>query len=143
MGKRIIYDERDLDNIGAELIEGVNRAVVAAAFKIRDDARKHYRADATRYKYHTEKSNALAEGIMVGKLRGGTIKIHALGAKSDYHTYKTRFFVGGTKYRVQKKYNGKNIKPYTKGFISELSSLDKSIASGESTLKEFINNALK
>ena len=54
---------------------------------------------------------------MIGRDQGGSIKIHAMGNKEDYDSYKTRFFIGGTRYRRQTKRKGKPIKPFTKGFI--------------------------
>lgn len=140
---RVIYEIRDLETASNEMLNKIDKAVVAAAFKIRDEMRSDFIRDAASvYKTHTGDINKLAEGIMVGKLRGGAVKIHALGSKDNYDTYKTRFFVGGTIYRTQDKKLGRSIKPYSKGFITALNSVDKGMETAENTLNQFINNTL-
>lgn len=142
MGK-LIYDTEDLSNASADILKRVDRAVVAAAFKIRDNARSQFKSDAnSTYKSHTGDINKFANGIMVGKNNHGSIKIHAMGSRDFYDSYKTRFFVGGTIYRTQTKRNGKNIKPYTKGYIKSLDTIDKVIGSSQSVLDSYIQHVL-
>ena len=75
--KRIVYDTRDLENATEEMLRGVNRALLAAAFKIRDDMRDEFRRSIGEYKYATEDYYRMAQGIMVGKLQDGSVKIYA------------------------------------------------------------------
>nr|DAW29835.1 MAG TPA: hypothetical protein [Caudoviricetes sp.] len=37
--EKLIYDTKDLSNVSKEILDGVDRAVMAAAFAIRDNAR--------------------------------------------------------------------------------------------------------
>ena len=101
----------NLDTASKEMVKKIDKAVLAAGFKIRDDARDAFAAAQSKYKYATPEYHNLESGIMVGHLYDSHVKIHAMGAKSDYDTYKTRFFVGGTVYRKQKRWQGKRIKP--------------------------------
>ena len=63
----------DLGALKQETLEGVNKAIVAAAYKVRDDARSIFKASKTLYKNATSEYDKLAEGINVGKLVGGTL----------------------------------------------------------------------
>ena len=65
-----------------------------------------------------------------------------MGNKEDTSSYKTRFFIGGTRYRRQTKRNGKPIKPFTKGFIRATDSLVKVVDSSESILINYIKRAM-
>ncbi len=135
MGKqRLIYDLRDLEDASTEILMGINKAVLAAAFTIRDEMREEFKKSASQYKYGTENYQRLAEGIMVGKLNDGQVKIHALGHKENDGTWKARFFVGGTTYR--KNSNG------NKGYIKENAAVDKGIKNAETILNNYINNVL-
>ena len=44
--ERLIYDTADFNGINAQTVQKVNRAVVAAAIKIRDDVRQTFVSDA-------------------------------------------------------------------------------------------------
>lgn len=142
MGK-LIYDTKDLSNASQEILDGVDRAVMAAAFKIRDNARALFKSDAkATYKSHTGDITKLADGIMVGKNNHGTVKIHALGSRDFYDSYKTRFFVGGTMNRTQTKRKNQSIKPYSKGYIKSIDTIDKVINSSRSILESYIQHVL-
>lgn len=92
--ERLIYDTADFNGINAQTIQKVNRAVVAAAIKIRDDVRQTFVSDAqSLYRHHTGNIENLTTGIMIGKDRGGSIKIHAMGSREDYESFKTRFLL--------------------------------------------------
>lgn len=134
MAKRIIYDTRDLENASAEMLKGINRALVAAAFKIRDEMRDEFRKLQGQYKYATSDYYKMSEGIMVGKLDNGSIKIHALGHKENDGTWKARFFVGGTVYRKNNKGN--------KGYIKSNSAIDNGMKNADNILNNFIKNAI-
>lgn len=142
MGK-IIYDTKDLSDATKDILDGVDRAVMAAAFKIRDNARSQFKSDAiSTYKSHTGDITKLADGIMVGKNNHGSVKLHAFGSKDFYDSYKTRFFVGGTIYRTQTKRRGQNIKPYTKGYIKSIDTIDKVVESSHDILESYIQHVL-
>ena len=52
--ERLIYDTADFNGINAQTVQKVNRAVVAAAIKIRDDVRQTFVSDAqSLYRHHT------------------------------------------------------------------------------------------
>lgn len=135
MGKqKLIFDTRDLEELSEEMLNSIDKAVVAAAFKIRDDMREEFRKGSSLYKYGTRDYENLSSGIMVGKLKNSTVKLHALGHKQDDGTWKTRFFVGGTTYRKNSRGN--------KGYIKENDAVDKGLGNAENILSTFINNAL-
>lgn len=141
MARKAIWDTRDLTQLTQHQLQMVDKAVCATAFRLRDDARSKFKSSL--YKYKTSKYDALAEGIMVGRLRNSQIKVHALGTISNYHSYKTRFFVGGTRYRTQTKKQGQPLsKPYTKGYISGNDALDKAASSMNGVLDKYVSNAL-
>lgn len=142
-GSRVVYDGKDLTTYSEDTLKRIDRAILAAAYRLRDEMRHSFISGGSLYKHHTPKYDKLAEGITVGKLRDSKVKIHALGTKEYYDSYKTRFFVGGTSPRTQIKQRGKNIKPYTKGYIKANQAIDIGIQNGESTLTSFINNVLK
>lgn len=143
MGRqRMIYSDIDLDNITKDMLQGIDRAVVAAAIKIRDDMRTSFKSSGSLYKHRTEKYDELADGIMIGKLQNSQVKIHAMGSKEKYNTYKTRFFVGGTTYRKQDTKQGKSIKPYSKGYIAANDAVDKGLVQAENTLNTYISHVL-
>ena len=140
---RLIYDTADFNNISNETVQKVNRAVVAAAIKIRDEVRETFVSDAqSLYRHHTGNIANLTTGIMIGKDQGGSIKIHALGSREDYESYKTRFFIGGTKYRTQEKVNGVPIRPFTKGYISPTDTLNRVVNGSGTILSNYINRVL-
>ena len=133
MGK-MIYSTRDLKDATSEMLKGVNKALVAAAYKICDDMKEEFKKAQSQYKYGTKDYYKLAEGIMVGKLENGSIKIHALGHRENDDLWKARFFVGGTSYRKNSKGD--------KGYIKENDAVDKGMKNGENILNNYINNAL-
>lgn len=132
---RAIYDSRDLEKASDEILKKVDRAVVAAAFKIRDEIRDDFRKDITKYKYATSNYYRMAEGIMVGKLRDGYVKIHALGSKENKGDWKARFFVGGTMVRKNSKGD--------KGLIDYNSAIDDGMKNANTILSTYVKNTLK
>lgn len=137
---RNIYDIRDLTTASEEILKGIDKAVLATAFKVRDDARASFKGSSNLYKHSASHSyDKLAEGIMVGKLRGGQVKVHAMGSKENYNSYKTRFFVGGTTYRQSTSKNGV---AFTKGFIQPNNAIENGVNMNQSTLSNYINNVL-
>lgn len=139
----LIYDTADFRKYSDEMLRRIDRAVLAAAYSIRDDMRQAFLSGSSLYKHKSSNYSDLAEGIAVGKLTDGKVKIHALGTKDKYDTYKTRFFVGGTIPRTQTKRHGMNIKPYSKGYIAANNAVDIGFAQAENTLNTFIKNVLE
>lgn len=137
-----IYDSEDLTKYADKILEKVDKAVLASAYAIRDAARSSFSSSTSLYKYHSGNLTKLSEGIMVGKLTNSKVKIHSLGSRDFYDSYKTRFYVGGTIPRTQTKRNGKSIKPYTKGYIRANNAIDIGLTSAGSTLNEYIQNVL-
>ena len=141
--EKLIHNIEELDTITRDTKQKINKAVVAAAIKIRDMIRASFVNDAqSLYKHHKGNIAHLTSGIMIGKDQGGSIKIHAMGNKTDYGSYKTRFFVGGTRYRKQTKMKGKAIKPYTKGYIKPTDSLVKVVQQSNPILINYIRKAI-
>jgi len=144
MGK-VIYDTSEMKNFYPELKEKVDKAVVAAAVQIRDRARTLFTNAQNLYKHRTKNYKKLKEGINIGKFnrQNSSIKVHALGSKSQQNSYKTRFFVGGTVYRKQTKVAKKPVKPYSKGYIKANDAIDHSMQNAGNYLDRFIKNAIK
>lgn len=128
MKNRIIYEIEDLDTFGKEILQSIDRAVLAAAFRMRDNARAKFLSSDNK---RTSKYDSLSRGINVGKLINHQTNVNALGTRENYDTYKTRFFVGGTKPRT---------KGHDRGFISANNALENGI--DESLLEKYISNAI-
>lgn len=131
---KVIYDTRDLEGASQDILNRVDRALLAAAFAIRDRMREAFIKSRADYKYSTNDYEKLSKGIMVGKLKNSRVKIHSLGSTSDDGTWKTRFFVGGTTYRKNSRGN--------KGYIKSNSAVDKGISDAENILNTYIKNTL-
>ncbi len=147
MGRtRLIFDTYDIEKASSEMLRNIDKAVVASAFKIRDEARQIFINSSSIYKTHSSGHSYrdLASGIMVGKLQTSQIKIHSLGNRSNNHSYKTRFFVGGTQYRKQNKMKGKALsKPFQKGYIKANDTIEKAMDGADTTLNNYIKNAIE
>jgi len=139
---KYIYNSDDLTTLADDIKERVGKAVIAAAHRVKDNMRQAFLSGSSLYKYRTSNYENLAKGINVGKLNDGKVKIHALGTRENYDTYKTRFFVGGTIPRTQTKRNGKNIKPYTKGYIRANNAIEVGSQTAPNTLITFIKNVI-
>lgn len=139
---KYIYDSDDLTTLADDIKERVGKAVIASAHHIKDNMRQAFLSGSSLYKYRTSNYANLAKGITVGRFNNGQVKIHALGTRENYDTYKTRFFVGGTIPRTQTKQRGKNIKPYTKGYIRANNAIDVGSQGAENTLTSFIKNVI-
>lgn len=134
---RAIYDSRDLSTVGQEILDSIDSAILAAAYKVRDQGRQVFIQQGGIYKHHdANKYNALAGGIMVGKLKKDhTVTVHALGANTTgSNLWKTRFFVGGTIERAI---------PHSKGMIAKNEAVDKGANNAQSILDEYVNNAIR
>ena len=132
---RNIFDTRDLSTASDEILKRVDRAVLAAAFKIRDEMRDEFKKSITQYKYATSDYYNMAEGIMVGKLKSGKVKIHAFGHRENTGDWKARFFVGGTTYRKNQKGN--------KGLIKYNDAVDDGLKNADTILSTYIKNTIE
>lgn len=122
-----------------EQLKKIDKALVAAAYRIKDNAQSLF-INNGRYK----KLDSLKEGIMLGKLENSSIKLHAFGYNDEAkQTYKARFFVGGTQERVNKKPIGNHKKPLTKGSIEPLDTINKATQNGNVILDNYIKQALE
>lgn len=134
-----IYSTEQFENATIEQLKRIDKALVAAAFKIKENAQGLFVGNG---KYHNLAS--IKGGIMLGKLKDSQIKIHAFGYDDpDKHTYKARFFVGGTRERKNKKPIGNHHKILTKGSIDALNTIDRATQQGESILDNYIKNTLR
>ena len=134
-----IYSTKQFEQASLKQLEHIDKALVAAAYRIKDNAQSLF-INNGRYK----NLEPLKEGIMLGRLQNSQIKLHAFGYDDEAkQTYKARFFVGGTKERVNKKPIGNHKKPLTKGQIEPLDTIDKATQGGESILDNYIKQALR
>ena len=132
---RVIFDVRDLDDAKDEMLADIDDAVLAAAIKIRNEMRDEFKKDITHYKYATQDYYRMAQGIVVGKLNNGHVKIHPFGHKKNNGDWKARFFVGGTDYRFNS--SGR------KGLIKKNDAVDDGMRNADSILSNFIKKAIE
>ena len=128
MKNKIIYEIEDLDTFGKEMLQDIDRAVLAAAFQMRDNARAKFLSSPHR---KTSAFDDLNKGINVGKLINHQTNINAYGTREHYNSYKTRFFEGGTKPRT---------KGHDRGQLTGIHSLEDAL--DESILTKYINNVI-
>lgn len=128
MKSRIIYEIEDLDTFGKEMLQDIDRAVLAAAFKMRDNARAKFLGSPHR---KTSNFDSLTKGINVGKLINHQTNINAYGTREHYNSYKTRFFEGGTKPRT---------KGHDRGYLNGVHSLEDAMDQG--LLEKYITNVI-
>ena len=112
----------------------IEKALVAAAYAMRNNARKQFSHNSPGYNI-----SSLQDGIMLGPLRSAdgvsTITIHAMGNPSIKKTWKARIFAGGA-YHRRTKGRGRN-----RGTIQDLKTISKSI--DQNVLNTYINNVIK
>lgn len=133
-----IYTTEQFEKATLEQLDKIDKALVAAAYKIKENAQNLF-VNNTKYK----NLDRIRDGIMLGRLQNSQIKLHAFGYNDpEKHTYKARFFVGGTQVRVNKKPIGKHKKPLTKGRIEPLDTIDKATQNGGTILDNYIKRAL-
>lgn len=96
-----ILNISEVDDFADELKEKVKFTLIKGAYQVQDKARDLFRnkipkADNVNDKYE----DSLLDGIFAGKYENDKIKVTALGNRDKYSgTFRTRFFVGGTKDR--------------------------------------------
>lgn len=138
-----IYDTEEIQQYTVKQLAKIDKALVAAAYTIRDNARQAF-VNNGKYKG----IGVLSEGIMLGRLvkNGGvsSITVHGFGYNdTKKQTYKTRFFILGTLDRQVKKRNGTTLKqPYSIGNIERLDSIENAMKGADNTLISYIRNAL-
>lgn len=126
----------EIENATVEQLAKVDKALVAAAYAMRDHARRLLVTEGKGKGYRLDR---LQEGVMLGRLRKSpagetSITLHAMGKASDYNSFKTRFFAGGAYHRQTGK--GRN-----RGTIEDLKTIEQSL--DEKILDDYINNAIK
>lgn len=123
-----------LEKATVEQLKRVDKALVAAAYAMRDKARKLFVSNAKGYKLQN-----LQDAIMLGKLRTGvdgvsSITLHAMGNSSNYNSYKARFFAGGAYHRQTRSQR-------YRGSIEALNTIENALDQG--TLDDYINSVIK
>lgn len=115
-------------------LKQIDKALVAAAYKMRDNARRLFTSNDKDYQIAS-----IADGIMLGRLRkdaaGTTITLHAMGNASNPKSWKARIFAGGA-YHRRTRNRGRN-----RGSIEDLKTIEKS--TDQRILDSYINNAIK
>lgn len=129
----LIYNIEELDVRQDSLIEKIDKAVLAAAFKIRDNARTAFRNSKSLYKKTTDRFFELEKGINVGKLKDHETTVHSFGKKEIYNSFKTRFFVGGTRIRFSNKGS-------SKGYIVASNVIEE--AADQNVLNNYVKNTI-
>ena len=135
-GNVIIFDTKGFENATENIKKAVDKAIIAAAYRIRDNMRSSFKKSVSQYKYATPDYYRLAEGIEVGKYKKDEISVHALGHAENDGTWRTRFFVGGTVYRKNKSGKG------SKGFIKANSAVEMGANNAEMIVNSFIKTAI-
>lgn len=131
MAKYNIYDTKQIEQFTVQQLQAIDKALVAAAYKLKDIAQKEF-VNNGRYR----KLDSLKEGIMLGRLQNSSISLHSYGYNDSLKkTYKARFFVGGTVDRD----NGK----HSTGHIEALDTIDKTVQANQQLLTEYINKVIK
>lgn len=123
-----------IENASISQLKQIDKALVAAAYKMRDNARRLLTANDKGYQIAS-----IADGIMLGRLRkdasGTTITLHAMGNSSNPKSWKARIFAGGA-YHRRTRSKGRN-----RGSIEDLKTIQKS--TDQKILDNYINNAIK
>lgn len=112
----------------------IEKALVAAAYAMRNNARKQFTHNG-----HGYDISSLQDGILLGSLRVAdgvsSITIHAMGDSSIPKTWKARIFAGGA-YHRRTKGKGRN-----RGTIEDLKTITKAL--NQNILDTYINNVIK
>lgn len=123
-----------LEKATVEQLKRVDKALVAAAYAMRDKARKLFVSNAKGYNLQS-----LQDGVMLGRLRHGndgvtSVTLHAFGNNTNKNSYKARFFVGGAYHRQTRSQR-------YRGSIEDLRTIENALDQG--TLDDYINNVMK
>lgn len=123
-----------IENASVSQLKQIDKALVAAAYKMRDNARRLFTSNDKGYQIAS-----IADGIMLGRLRKDaaetTITLHAMGNSSNPKSWKARIFAGGA-YHRRTRNRGRN-----RGSIEDLKTIEKS--TDQRILDSYINNAIK
>lgn len=123
-----------LEKATVEQLKRVDKALVAAAYAMRDKARKLFVSNAKGYNLQS-----LQDGVMLGRLRHGndgvtSVTLHAFGNNTNKNSYKARFFVGGAYHRQTRSQR-------YRGSIEALNTIENALDQG--TLDDYINSVIK
>lgn len=129
-----VYASEALEKASIEQLKQIDKALVAAAYAMRDKARKLFVSNAKGYNLQS-----LQDGVMLGRLRHGndgvtSVTLHAFGNNTNKNSYKARFFVGGAYHRQTRSQR-------YRGSIEALNTIENALDQG--TLDEYINNVIK
>lgn len=129
-----VYASEALEQASIEQLKQIDKALVAAAYAMRDKARKLFVSNAKGYNLQS-----LQDGVMLGRLRHGndgvtSVTLHAFGNNTNKNSYKARFFVGGAYHRQTRSQR-------YRGSIEALNTIENALDQG--TLDDYINNVIK
>lgn len=129
-----VYASEALEKASIEQLKQIDKALVAAAYAMRDKARKLFVSNAKGYNLQS-----LQDGVMLGRLRHGndgvtSVTLHAFGNNTNKNSYKARFFVGGAYHRQTRSQR-------YRGSIEALNTIENALDQG--TLDDYINNVIK
>lgn len=129
-----VYASEALEKASIEQLKQIDKALVAAAYAMRDKARKLFVSNAKGYNLQ-----GLQDGVMLGRLRHGndgvtSVTLHAFGNNTNKNSYKARFFVGGAYHRQTRSQR-------SRGSIEALNTIENALDQG--TLDDYINNVIK
>lgn len=129
-----VYASEALEKASIEQLKQIDKALVAAAYAMRDKARKLFVSNAKGYNLQS-----LQDGVMLGRLRHGndgvtSVTLHAFGNNTNKNSYKARFFVGGAYHRQTRSQR-------YRGSIEAQNTIENALDQG--TLDDYINNVIK
>lgn len=129
-----VYASEALEKASIEQLKQIDKALVAAAYAMRDKARKLFVSNAKGYNLQS-----LQDGVMLGRLRHGndgvtSVTLHSFGNNTKKNSYKARFFVGGAYHRQTRSQR-------YRGSVEALNTIENALDQG--TLDDYINNVIK
>lgn len=129
-----ISTAESIENASINQLRQIDKALVAAAYKMRDNARRLFSDNDKGYQI-----SSIADGIMLGRLRrdttGISITLHAMGNASNKKSWKARIYAGGAYHRRTRN------KGLNRGSIEDLKTIEKS--ADQKILDSYITNAIK
>lgn len=129
-----VYTSEAIQDASIAQLGMIDKALVAAAYRMRDDARKLFVFNRKGYQVQP-----LEDGIMLGRLKktpdGSTsITLHAFGNNTNRNSYKARFFAGGA-------YHRKTRLGRYRGSVEDLKTIEESLDTN--ILENYINNIIR
>lgn len=128
-----VYTSETIQDESIAQLGMIDKALVAAVYRMRDDARKLFVFNRKGYQVQP-----LEDGIMLGLLKktqdGSSITLHAFGNNTNRNSYKARFFAGGA-------YHRKTRLGRYRGSVEDLKTIEESLDAN--ILEDYINNIIR